>query len=51
MQIETHTPQNSPRWSSGYESASQCGGHGFDPGLGTKVPRATEQLGLCATSY
>ena len=27
----------------------QCGGHGFDPWSG-KIPRASEQLGLCGTT-
>ena len=41
--------QGLPWWRSGYESACQCRGHGFDPWSG-KIPRATEQLSLCATT-
>ena len=33
-----------PWWRSGWESACQCRGHGFEPWSG-KIPRATEQLG------
>ena len=33
-----------PWWRSGWESACQCGGHGFEPWSG-KIPHATEQLG------
>ena len=36
-------------WRSGWESACQCRGHGFEPWSG-KIPRATEQLRLCATT-
>ena len=38
-----------PWWHSGYKSACQCRGHGFEPGSG-KIPRAAEQLGPCATT-
>ena len=37
-----------PWWRSGWESACQCRGHGFEPWSG-KIPRATERLGLWAT--
>ena len=37
-----------PWWRSGWESACQCRGHGFEPWSG-KIPHATEQLGLWAT--
>ena len=32
-----------PWWRSGWESACQCGGHGFEPWSG-RIPHATEQL-------
>ena len=38
-----------PWWRSGWESACQCRGHGFEPWSG-KIPHATEQLGPCATT-
>ena len=38
-----------PWWRSGWESACQCRGHGFEPWSG-KIPHATEQLGLWATT-
>ena len=37
-----------PWWHSGWESACQCRGHGFEPWSG-KIPRAAEQLGPWAT--
>ena len=37
-----------PWWRSGWESACQCRGHGFEPWSG-KIPHAAEQLGLWAT--
>ena len=37
-----------PCWHSGWESACQCRGHGFEP-LSGKIPHATEQLGPWAT--
>ena len=37
-----------PWWRSGWESACQCRGHGFEPWSG-KIPHATEQLGPWAT--
>ena len=33
-----------PRWRSGWESACQCRGHGFEP-LSGKIPHAAERLG------
>ena len=33
-----------PWWRSGWESACQCRGHGFEPWSG-KIPHAAEQLG------
>ena len=39
--------QGLPWWHSGWESACQCRGHGFDPWSG-KIPRAVERLSLCA---
>ena len=38
-----------PWWRSGWESACQCGGHGFEPWPG-RIPRAVEQLGPWATA-
>ena len=38
-----------PRWHSGWESAWECRGHGFEPWSG-KIPHATEQLSPCATT-
>ena len=38
-----------PWWRSGYESACQCRGRGFNPWSG-KIPHADEQLSLCATT-
>ena len=38
-----------PWWHSGWESACQCRGHGFEPWSG-RIPHATEQLGLWATA-
>ena len=38
-----------PWWCSGWESACQCRGHGFEPWSG-KIPHATEQLGPWATT-
>ena len=35
-----------PWWRSGWESACQCRGHGFEP-WSRRLPHATEQLGLC----
>ena len=36
-------------WRSGWESACQCRGHGFEPWSG-KIPHAAEQLSPCATA-
>ena len=38
-----------PWWRSGWESACQCRGHGFEPWSG-KIPHASEQLGPWATT-
>ena len=38
-----------PWWRSGWESACQCRGSGFEPWSG-KIPHATEQLGPWATT-
>ena len=38
-----------PWWRSGWESACQCRGHGFEPWSG-KIPHAAEQLGPWATT-
>ena len=38
-----------PWWRSGWESACQCKGHGFEPWSG-KIPHATEHLGPWATT-
>ena len=38
-----------PWWRSGWESACQCRGHGFEPCSG-RIPRAAEQLGPWATT-
>ena len=38
-----------PWWRSGWESACQCRGHGFEPWSG-KIPHAVEQLGPWATT-
>ena len=37
-----------PWWCSGWESACQCGGHGFEPWSGG-IPHAAERLGPWAT--
>ena len=38
-----------PWWRSGWESACQCRGHGFEPWSG-KIPHAAEQVGPWATT-
>ena len=38
-----------PWWRSGWESACQCRGHGFEPWSG-KIPHAVEQLSPCTTT-
>ena len=40
--------QGLPWWRSGWESACQCRGQGFEPWSG-KIPHAAEQLGPWAT--
>ena len=42
-------PRGLPWWRSGWESACQCRGHGFEPWSG-KIPHAAEQLGPWATT-
>ena len=42
-------PEGLPWWRSGWESACQCRGHGFEPWSG-KIPHAAEQLGPWATT-
>ena len=39
-----NTDRGLPWWRSGWESACQCRGHGFEPWSG-KIPHAAEQLG------
>ena len=41
--------QGLPCWSSGWDSACQCRGHGFDP-WSRKIPHATGQLSPCTTT-
>ena len=41
-------PPGLPWWRSGWESACQCRGHGFEPWAG-KIPHAAERLGPWAT--
>ena len=41
-------PAGLPWWRSGWGSACQCRGHGFEPWSG-RIPRAAEQLGPWAT--
>ena len=38
-----------PWWRSGWESACQCGGSGFEPWSG-RIPHAAEQLSACAAT-
>ena len=38
-----------PWWRSGWESACQCRGHGFEPWSG-RIPHAAEQVGPWATT-
>ena len=47
VQIKT-TMRGLPWWRSGWESACQCRGYGFEPWSG-KIPHAAERLGPCAT--
>ena len=50
--VPIHTAQKKspglPWWRSGWESACQCRGHGFEPWSG-KIPHAAERLGPWAT--
>ena len=48
-QNRTKTSFGLPCWRSGWESACQCRGHGFEPWSG-KIPHAAEQLGPWATT-
>ena len=41
--IKNH-PTGLPWWRSGWESACQCRGHGFEPWSG-RIPHAAERLG------
>ena len=41
--LESKEELGLPWWRSGWESACQCGGHGFEPWSG-RIPRAAEQL-------
>ena len=45
---KSYTP-GLPWWRSGWESACQCRGHGFEPWAG-RIPHAAEQLGPWATA-
>ena len=47
--ILTKPSHGLPWWRSGWESACQCRGHGFEPWSG-RIPHAAEQLGPCATT-
>ena len=47
--IQSRLPTGFPWWRSGWESACQCRGHGFEPWSG-KIPHAAEQLGPWATT-
>ena len=38
-----------PWWRSGWESACQCRGHGFEPWSG-RIPHAAERLSPCTTT-
>ena len=38
-----------PWWFSGWESACQCRGHGFDPWF-RRIPHAAGQVGPCVTA-
>ena len=42
-------PLGLPWWRSGWESACQCRGHGFEPWSG-RIPHAAERLGPWATT-
>ena len=47
--IEIESRIGLPWWCSGWESACQCRGHGFEPWSG-RIPHAAEQLGPWATT-
>ena len=47
LPVKNH-PRGLPWWRSGWESACQCKGHGFEPWSG-RIPHAAERLGLWAT--
>ena len=50
LNLNSHkTSWGLPWWRSGWESACQCRGHGFEPWSG-RIPRAAEQLGPWATT-
>ena len=49
MIIHIQTFRGLPWWRSGWESACQCRGHGFEPWSG-RIPHAAEQLGPWATT-
>ena len=44
-----HLPRGLPWWRSGWESACQCRGHGFEPWSG-KIPHAAKQQAPWATT-
>ena len=46
--LQQERPRGLPWWCSGWESACQCRGHGFEPWSG-RIPRAAERLGPWAT--
>ena len=48
-EIKSYGAGGLPWWRSGWESACQCRGHGFEPWSG-KIPHAAEQLGPWATT-
>ena len=48
-EVEQKGEYGLPWWRSGWESACQCRGHGFEPWSG-KIPHAVEQLGPWATT-
>ena len=47
--VRTKATGGLPWWRSGWESACQCRGHGFEPWSG-KIPHAAEQLSPCTTT-
>ena len=48
VRVENKVP-GLPWWRSGWESACQCRGHGFEP-WSRRIPHAAEQLSPCATA-